>query len=313
MKTHKDLFARELDRLSGTYPNDERTSRINEKGFALIGCFYIFMLVFRILLMLASRILIELVHPIRWYGELSEAAHCGQLDLPVLAVMLLVILGIILKQRRRETPVQQKPQIRLRLADLPRTAAALFSGKSPEDERTVRAYERGFAVCALLGIVYFGVRFIFVSCLGRPISTVICLLAAPMLLTFVKMRENILTPPRFVHIRLSTEHILLRLPLYLLAVLPYLWFVTFLSATYEAIGMMPDVGPKTYSDSMFIMFFQYLGDGFREWTHSPLRISAESVYCAALIYLWVVILHETAVYLYRRQMKKMDAEENDLT
>ena len=42
MKTRKDCFAWLLDRLSGTYPNDERTSHINEQGFALVGFFYIF-------------------------------------------------------------------------------------------------------------------------------------------------------------------------------------------------------------------------------------------------------------------------------
>ena len=32
-----------------------------------------------------------------------------------------------------------------------------------------------------------------------------------------------------------------------------------------------------------------------------------------MIYLAIVIVHEFTVFLYRRQMARMDAEENDLT
>lgn len=300
MKKRKDRFARLLDRLSGTYPNDERISRINEKGFALCGLFYISALAVR-----SVRVLLN--------GSLYVNDHLEPAVFApaVFAVMLLIMAGITVKQRRRETPVQGKEHQRLRPADLPRAAAAFLSGKSPEDERTAEAFERGFAVCALLGFAYYGFCFLFVVWSEYLWSTMAAVCIAPVLLGYVKLRENILTPPRFAHIRLSTKNLLLRLPVYLIAVLPYLWAISFFPTLYDSLGGAD--GTKIYSESLLIMFFQLVGDGFRDWLRGPWHIASFAWFYAALIYLAVVILHEIIVLYYRKQMQKMDAEENDLS
>ena len=302
---HHDRFAWLLDRLSGTYPNDERTSHINEKGFALIGLLYIPAFAVRGICGL-------FVNRPRW-GLLSRCVS-GALDLPLLLIMLLILFGITVKQRRSEEPISQKPHRKIRLTELPAAAAAVLSGKSPEDERTVRAYERGFAVCALLGLAYLLFSMLLTVFNAYFLSTSILLCAAPLILYIVKLLENILTPPRFAHIRLNTKHLLLRLPVYTLAVVPYLAVISFLPHTYDMIGNMmePDIYTE-YSDNLAVMFLQFCRASFMTWIHHPLPISVVFLYYAALIYLAVVLFHEVTVWIYKRQMQKMDAEENDLT
>ena len=299
MKKRKDKFARMLDRLSGTYPNDERTSRINEKGFALCGLFYLIVMAFHsVQVLLFAR---------RYVNSHIEPAVIAP---AVFGVMVLIMLVITLKQRSKETPVQNKSHIKLRPAELPRAAAALLSGKSPEDERTVHAFERGFAVCALIGIAYFSYCWLFVVWSQYFWFISFFLPVAPLLLSYVKMRENILTPPRFAHIRLNTKTLLLRLPVYLLGVLPYLFVCSFFPTLYSSIGGSER---DTYSNNLFIMFLQVVGDGLKDWFKEPKHISGTALCYAFLIYLIIVIIYEFIVWVYRRQMKKMDAEENDLS
>lgn len=302
MKMLEKWFVRRLDRLSGTYPNDERVSRINEKGFALCGLCYI--------IVLTCRFLYGLIH---YQTKLFFMRNDVFFDVIVLGIMLLIILAITLRQRRTETPVQEQTKEKLHLAELPRFAAKLLTGKCPKDERTVQAFERGFAVCALIGFAYFSVSFLlFYAFLNHYFfTTVYSLFAAPVLLGYVKLHENILTPPRFANIRLSTKHLLLRLPVYLLAVLPYLFVRAFFPTAFDTIG--GDLPQKIYSENLFVMFFQVVGDGFKNWVRHPFRVPADALCYAVLIYLAVVILFEYLVFLYRRQMKKMDAEENDLS
>ena len=322
MKTRKDIFAWVLDRLSGTYPNDERTSRINEKGFALCGLFYILTLLVRTLRMLLNTTYTDHYREVfsdktAMYIRLYCLTHTNDHLDPVLftpavlLIMLCIIFGITIKQRRKEAPVRKKAHAKLRLAELPRAAAALLSGKSPEDERTVQAFERGFAVCGLLGFLYYAFCVLFMVWCRYPFSALLLMCAAPVPLSYVKLRENILTPPRFAHIRLSVKHLLLRLPVYLLAVLPYLAFISFAPTLYSAIGGSDHT--TVYSESLLIMFFQVLRDGFINWIHGPIRLPGNAVFYAAMIYLLVVIIHEFVVCFYRKQMQKMDAEENDLS
>lgn len=322
MKTRKDCFAWLLDRLSGTYPNDERTSRINEKGFALCGLCYIPALLIRTVRVLLYSSNYSYVKEtftdksdlfIKIYNKTHTNSHIDpSVFAPaVLLIMLCIILGITVKQRRKESPVQRKARMKLRLTELPRAAAALLSGKSPEDERTVHAFERGFAVCGLLGFGYYGFCWLFLVWCRFPFSPLILMCAAPVLLSFVKLRGKILTPPRFAHIRLNIRHLLLRLPVYLLAVLPYLAFISFAPTLYSAIGG-PD-NTTVYSESLLIMFFQVLRDGFINWIGKPKHLNSYALFYAAMIYLLVVIIHEFTVWFYRKQMQKMDAEENDLS
>lgn len=297
MKMHRDRFAQMLDRLSGTQPNDERISRINERGFALAGLFYIPALAVRGL-----------------YGLLSGSMRAdfpgfcvsGGLDAAVLAVMLLVLAVTAARLRSRDAA----PNRRLHLKELPRAAAALLCGKDTEDERTVRAFVRGFAVCALIGAAYFGVCFLLAVWNRFFWSTLLLLCAAPVLLGLVKERENILTPPRAANIRLDTKHFLLRLPVYLLAVLPFLIFAGIALAASELLGGQASGG---YSDNLFVMFFQVLGDAAGSWLRKPWHIPRESLRLDALLYFGVVLFHEAALLRFRRQMRRMDEEENDLS
>ena len=296
MKTCKQLFLRLLDRLSGTYPNDERISRINEKGFALCGLFYIFVMAYRSVQVLTAN---------TWY--VNSHLEPALLAPVFLAVMLLMILGIAVKQRRKETPVQKKAKIKWGLKELPRAAAALLSGKSPEDERTVQAFECGFAVCGLLGILYFAICMLFVLWSRYLYSTLLLLFAAPLLLGYVKMRENIMTPPRLVHIPLSIKHPLLRLPVYVLAVLPFLFMDSYTMSLGSGWS-----NADFCTDNLLIMFFQVLWKNLKEWICSPL-VTAQSLKYCALIFLFVALIYEIKVEFYQKQMEKMDAEENDLS
>ena len=302
MKKRKDIFAWVLDRLSGTYPNDERTSRINERGFALSGLFYVFSLAVRSVrvLLTGSFYTNNCIDP----ASFAPAVFC---------IMFLILLGLTVRQRRQSTSVQEKTVPKLRITDLPRAAASLLSGTHAEDERTVHEFERGFAVCALLGFAYYGfcILFAFADWCKYCFSSFILLCVPPVLLAYVKLRENILTPPRFAHIRLSIKHLLLRLPVYLLAVLPYLALISFAPTLYSSIGGADCT--TVYSESLLIMFFQVLRDGFMDWIHGPFRLPGNSPLYAALIYLLVVLIHEFVVWIYRKQMQKMDAEENDLS
>ena len=308
MKTSKDAFAWMLDCLSGTSPNDERTSRINEDGFALCGIFYIAALAVRGTVGLLSG----------WNGAANHWDRIpvwtkivsGQLDLPVLCLMLLIMLCITVRQRSKASPVRHAAPVRMRIAQLPRTAAALLSG-GRADERSIRAFSRGFAVCGLIGIVYLCFCHLLAVWNWAQISTLVLLCAAPLPLAYVKLRENILTPPRFGHIRLSIRHLLLRLPLYLLPTVPYLLLASWLPAVND--GMGGETHMRAYSESLFVMFFQVLGDGLREWMRGPRLLSPQFLYYAAMIYLGVALVHEFSVFVYRRQMRQMDAEENDLS
>ena len=302
MMQRKDWFARLLDRLSGTYPNDERTSHINEQGFALVGFFYIFAM--------AARSVYGLVQ--NWRGVKSYMPMPDQLiDRIMLGIMVLIILVITVQQRRSETSPQKKTHVRLHLTELPRAAAVLLSGKSPEDERVMHIYERAFAVCGLLGIAYFGFSVLFIIWSRYCTSSLIYLCLAPVLLGYVKLRENILTPPRALHIRLNPKNLLLRLPVYLLIVLPFFWLANYLPGLYDSIG-----GPQhntIYSESLFIMFLQVIRDSLVDWVHEPWLITGEGWQTVGLIFLGILIFHEFIVWVYRKQMQKMDAEENDLT
>ena len=300
MKTHNSLFARTLDRLSGTHPNDERTSHINEMGFALCGLVYIPTIAIRTVRLLHS-------------GDFRTNTYADPSCLapPVLAVMVLIMLCITLWQRRKETPLQNKTQCRLQIAELPRAAAALLSGKSPEDERTVLAFERGFAVCGLLGILFYAVNVLFLVYNQYGIESLWLLCAAPVLIAYVKLRKNIMTPPRFGHIKLNMQKLLLRLPVYLIAALPYLAFRCYLPALFDFIGNLG--GDEVYSSNLVIMFFQLLRGGFIYWIHNPQRIEGNVLRDTLLIYLLVVLINEVPVFIYRKQMQKMDAEENDLS
>ncbi|HAG13647.1 MAG TPA: hypothetical protein DCG49_07270 [Ruminococcus sp.] len=300
MKTQNQLFNRLLDQLSGTHPNDERTSHINEQGFALCGLFYICALAVQSVRFLSD-------------GSFYTNGHFDPAAVSpvVLAVMILIMLRITCVQRRKESHLQQKTHGKIRLYELPRAAAALLSGQCPEDERTTLAFERGFAVCGLIGIAYFGFCMLFVIWCRFFFSTLVLLCAAPVLIGYVKLRENILTPPRFAHIRLSTKHLLLRLPVYLIAVLPYLILSNYALSLFAAVG--GPAGDRIYSESLFIMFFQVLGDGLKDWIRNPWIASNDIFYYAAMIYLGVMIVLEFTVFFYQKQMKKMDAEENDLS
>ena len=300
MRNRNSGFTRLLDHLSGTSPNDERTSRINERGFALSGLFYVFALAVR-----SVRILLEGSFYTNSHVDPSSAAPA------VFCAMFFILLGITVRQRRQSAPVQEKTVRKLHISELPRAAAALLSGMHEEDERTTQAFERGFAVCALLGFAYYGFCTLFVVWCRYFLSSLILLCVPAVLLTYVKLRENILTPPRFAHIRLSVRHLLLRLPVYLLAVLPYLALASFLPTVYGSIG-----GPDAdiiYSDSLLIMFFQVLDDALKQWVHGTWHVPGYAMYYAAMIYLLVVLIHEFVVWVYRKQMQKMDAEENDLS
>ena len=118
-------------------------------------------------------------------------------------------------------------------------------------------------------------------------------------------------PPRAAHIRLNTKHVLLRLPVYLLAVLPLLFVLNFFPGAYNAAGRFS--GEKTYSEHLLIMFFQVAGDTFRNWIAHTWRISRTGVLYFVLFYLLITLYYEITVDLYRKQMQKMDAEENDLS
>ncbi len=61
------------------------------------------------------------------------------------------------------------------------------------------------------------------------------------------------------------------------------------------------------------MFLQVVGDGLKDWFKEPKHISGTALCYAFLIYLIIVIIYEFIVWVYRRQMKKMDAGENDLS
>ena len=302
MTTLEKRFARRLDRLSGTYPNDERTSRINEKGFALCGLFY--------MLALAVRILVVLIFGEPYAYSYSDSWN-NWWDHALLAIMVFIMLGITVKQRRKEGTVQKKQRIRLRPAELPRAAAALLSGKSPEDERTVRAFERGFAVCALLGFLYFSISFLLCMKCKYYTSNFLLMCAAPLPVGFVKRSERIMTPPRAAHIRLNTGHVLLRLPVYLLVVLPFLFALNFFPGAYDAVGRFS--GEKPYSEHLLIMFFQVVGDAFRDWIAHPWLISRTGILYCVLFYLLITLYYEITVDIYKKQMRKMDAEENDLS
>lgn len=304
MKAIEAWYYRRLDRLSGTYPNDERTSRINEKGFALCGLFYIAALAVR-----TVRVLIDRRPFVNGYLNPAISAPA------VFGVMLLIVLGITVKQRRKESPVPDKKRQKLRLTELPRAAAALLSGKSPEDERTVQAFEHGFAVCALLGFVYYGICLFFTAWCPYLFFNFHCLCAAPVLLGIVKYRENILTPPRAAHIRLSTEHFLLRLPVYLLAALPFVLILLLIPGVYDAVG---GVGSgETYSENPVLMLLQLSGraiwGAFGRTIRGETEIPVRYLLFSVLIVLGITLFREITVNFYRRQMKKMDAEENDLS
>ena len=144
------------------------------------------------------------------------------------------------KQRRKEAPVPEKKHVKLRLTELPRAAAALLSGKSPEDERTVLAFERGFAFCALLGFAYYGICLFLTVWCPYLFFNFFCMCAAPVLLGIVKLRENILTPPRAAHIRLNTKSLLLRLPVYALAAFPFFFIAVFYPTVYDTMGHVGD-------------------------------------------------------------------------
>ena len=292
-----NIATRLLDHLSGTWPNDERTSRINEKGFALCGLFYI--------LAFAVRGIWCLTQAPFGRDALARSVN-GTLDLPVLAVMLVIMAAVTVTQRRRETPVPQKAHAKLSLAELPRAAAALLSGRSPEDERTVQAFERGFVACGVIGIAYCVYCWLLIVWSRYLLSTFVLLVAAPVLVGYVKLRENILTPPRFLHIPLDTAHLLRRLPVYLIGVVPYLFLASY-------VPTIPEHMAGTYSESLFVMFWQVIGETFVAWLHGPWHLAPQFLYYAGMIYLAIVIVHEFTVFLYRRQMARMDVEENDLT
>ena len=296
-------FVRHLDRLSGTYPNDERTSRINEKGFALIGLVYMIALVFRILY--------NLLFPRDYRPESRLTDTC--FDYVILGAMLLIMLVITVCQRRKEKPAQSKKKRKLRLAELPAATAALLMGKRPADERTVHAFEQGFAVCALIGLIYFSIWHLCVYLFWNRyfMSTMYLLIAAPVLLSIVKLRENILTRPRVVHIPLSLRHLLLRLPVYFLVLLPFLIALSFVLGASNALDITD--GTEIWSSSMSAMLMQVLGVIFKKWIRDPFHIPHESKYYFAVIYLGVAIIYEFIVWLYKKQMQKMDAEENDLS
>ena len=297
MVKHRDRFADMLDRLSGTYPNDERTSRINEKGFALCGLFYIAALILRAIYGLLFGLSFRRVNGV----SLNDAKS----DHVILAAMMIIMIAITAKQRNKENPAQNRTHKKTHLTELPRAAAELLSGT--EDERTVHAYERGFAVCSLIGFAYFGICFIFMIWNHYWQSTLLLLIAAPVLIGIVKMRENILTPPRLAHIKLNTKHLLLRLPVYILAVLPYMFFITFV------INGRVDYDGKIYSTNLFIMFLQVLGDTFVKWLHSPGPLPGFCLFWSAVIYIAVLLFHEFLVHFYCSQMRRMDAEENDIS
>ena len=300
MTKRKDLFTRLLDQLSGTYPNDERTSRINEKGFALCGFFYIIALTVRMCYAMYLK-----TKPI--YRQMPEAFF----DRIVLGIMLLIMLIITLRQRRKKSSAPKAVHTKLRLTELPRAAAAFLSGKSVQDERTMHIYERGFAVCALIGIAYFGISVLLTLQCALIVSTFLLLCTAPVLLGYVKLRENILTPPRALHFRLNPNHLLLRLPIYLLIVLPFFFMANYLPEVYNSIGRISEEMP--YSENLLIMFFQVIGGSIKEWLHHPYMITSTGWLYTALLFLIVLTFHEHLVWLFRKQMKQMDAEENDLS
>ena len=301
MRTIEAWYHRRLDRLSGTYPNDERTSRINEKGFALCGLFYAAALAVRTVRVLTDR------EPVV-NGQLNPAVFAPA----VLGIVILIMLCITVKQRRKESPVQEKAHKKLRLTELPRAVAALLSGKSPEDERTVQAYERGFAVCALLGFTYYGVCMFFTVWCPYLFTNFFCMCAAPVLLGMVKLQENILTPPRSAHIRLSTKHLLLRLPVYTLAAFPYFFIANLYPTVYDTLGNIGD-GELRISQNFFLMFWQLLGMSVRRFFSQPIQINGGSWLYFAAGFLIIALIHECTVRLFRKQMQKMDAEENDLS
>lgn len=301
MKAIEAWYYRRLDRLSGTYPNDERTSRINEKGFALCGLFYIAALAVR-----TVRVLIDRQPFVNRHLNPAISAPA------VFGVMLLIVLGITVKQRRKEAPMPEKKHVKLRLTELPRAAAALLSGKSPEDERTVLAFERGFAFCALLGFAYYGICLFLTVWCPYLFFNFFCMCAAPVLLGIVKLRENILTPPRAAHIRLNTEHFLLRLPVYALAAFPFFFIAVFYPTVYDTMGNVGD-GQIKISESYFGMFWQLIGMSCKRFVSQPIRIAGGSWLIFAAGFLVIALIHEYAVLLFRKQMTKMDAEENDLS
>lgn len=303
MATRNSFFTRLLDRLSGTYPNDERTSRINEKGFALCGLFYF------VVMALQSYDVVR--HESLYVNGMLNPTVLAP---PVFGIMLLIMLGITVMLRRKEAPAKHKNRIRLRLSELPRAAASLLSGRSPEDERTVQAFERGFAVCALLGFAFYAICMLLAVSCPHQLLTLFNLCAAPVLVGYVKLRENILTPPRFTHIRLNINNILLRLPVYLLAVIPFLIAASLTLSAAEFLGSLKLPLPfRVSDDNMFVMFWQFFLPSLKFWIHDPWHIPGASVRICALLYLAVVILNEFRVWLFRSQMKKMDAEENDLS
>ena len=301
MKTFEAWFARRLDRLSGTYPNDERTSRINEKGFALCGLFYFFALAVRsVRVILANRPFVNL------HRDPATTAPA------VFGIMILLMLCITVRQRRKEAPAAKKTSLKLHPAELPRAAAALLSGKSPSDERTVLAFERGFAVCGLLGIAYYGFCCLFIVWCWYFFSSFLCLFAAPLLLAYVKLRKNILTPPRSAHIPLNTKHLLLRLPVYALAAFPFFFIVNFFPTVYDTLGNISDESVK-FSSDLFMMFLQMLGMSFKAFFTHPVNVSSASWLYYAAAFLIIAIFREFTVWIFRKQMIKMDAEENDLS
>lgn len=304
MKRTETRFVRHLDRLSGTYPNDERTSRINEKGFALIGLVYIVVLVFRVLH--------NLLFPLHYKPE--SRLNDTLFDKVILGIMLLIMLVITVRQRRQESPAQSKKKMKLRIADLPAAAAALLMGKRPADERTVHAFERGFAVCALIGLTYFSVWFLLFYLFWNRYfwTTMYLLIAAPVLLGIVKLRENILTRPRVVHIPLSLKHLLLRLPVYFLVLLPFMIALSFALGSSKSLDPTGG-GTAFWSSRMSVLLLQTLGIMFKAWIRDPFHIPKQSPYYFAMIYLGVAVIYEFIVWIYKKQMKKMDDEENDLS
>ena len=227
--------------------------------------------------------------------------------------MLLIMLVITVRQRRQESPAQSKKKLKLRIADLPAAAAGLLMGKRPADERNIHAFERGFAVCALIGLTYFSIWFLLFYLFWNRYfwTTMYLLIAAPVLLGIVKLRENILTRPRVLHIPLSLKHLLLRLPVYFLVLLPFLIALSFALGAGNCLNPAGEI--PLWSNKWSVLLLQTLGMMFKAWIRDPFHIPKQSPYYFAMIYLGVAVIYEFIVWIYKKQMKKMDDEENDLS